>query len=99
MFGRDDPGEPIRLSAQTAPSSFEGVTKSVLKRIPALSGVRVVRQWSGPYDNTPDHNAIIDWTPLRAFWSTADGADTELVQSALQAEESARNSSWERNRS
>ena len=27
----------------------------------------MVRQWSGPYDNTPDHNAIIDWTPVEGL--------------------------------
>ncbi|MFR5881547.1 MAG: NAD(P)/FAD-dependent oxidoreductase [Cloacibacillus evryensis] len=46
---------------------LEGVTTSILKRIPALRGIRVVRQWSGAYDNTPDHNAIIDWTPVEGL--------------------------------
>ncbi len=67
MFGRDDPGEPHIFESTNSAKFLEGVTKSVLKRIPALSGVRVVRQWSGPYDNTPDHNAIIDWTPIEGL--------------------------------
>lgn len=67
MFGRDDPGEPHITESTNSAKFLEGVTKSVLKRIPALSGVRVVRQWSGPYDNTPDHNAIIDWTPIEGL--------------------------------
>ncbi len=67
MFGRDDPGEPHTTECSNSAKFLEGVTKSVLKRIPALSGVRVVRQWSGPYDNTPDHNAIIDWTPVEGL--------------------------------
>lgn len=64
MFGRDDQDEPHTTESGNSAKFLEGVTESVMKRIPALSGVRVVRQWSGPYDNTPDHNAIIDWTPV-----------------------------------
>ncbi|MDL2297620.1 FAD-binding oxidoreductase [Synergistaceae bacterium OttesenSCG-928-D05] len=68
MFGRDDQDEPRDLGNEGNSVKFlAGVTASVLKRIPALSGVRVVRQWSGPYDVTEDHNAIIDWTPLEGL--------------------------------
>ena len=67
MFGRDDQGEPHTVECSNSAKFLEGVCGSVLKRIPALSGIRVVRQWSGPYDNTPDHNAIIDWTPVEGL--------------------------------
>lgn len=75
MFGRDDQGEPHTVEAGNSAKFLEGVTKSVIKRFPAMKNVRVVRQWSGPYDNTPDHNAIIDWAPgidgllLNCGWS------------------------------
>lgn len=67
MFGRDDQGEPHTFENTNSAKFLEGVCNSVLKRIPCLKGVRVVRQWSGPYDNTPDHNAIIDWTPVEGL--------------------------------
>ena len=67
MFGRDDQDEPRDFNEGNSPKFLEGVTTSVLKRIPAMRGVRVVRQWSGAYDNTPDHNAIIDWTPVEGL--------------------------------
>ena len=67
MFGRDDQGEPHSHECGNSAKFLEGVTQSVLKRIPILKEVRVVRQWSGPYDNTPDHNAIIDWTPIEGL--------------------------------
>lgn len=67
FFGRDDQDEPHTWECGNSAKFLEGVTASVLKRIPALSGIRVVRQWSGPYDNTPDHNAIIDWTPVEGL--------------------------------
>lgn len=67
MFGRDDQGEPHTVECGNSAKFLECVTASVLKRIPCLGGVRVVRQWSGPYDNTPDHQAIIDWTPIEGL--------------------------------
>lgn len=67
FFGRDDQGEPHTTECGNSAKFLEGVTTSVLKRMPSLSSIRVVRQWSGPYDNTPDHNAIIDWTPVEGL--------------------------------
>ncbi|NLD05683.1 MAG: FAD-binding oxidoreductase [Synergistaceae bacterium] len=67
LFGRDDQDEPRDFSEGNSAKFLEGVTTSVMKRMPALRGARVVRQWSGPYDNTPDHNAIIDWTPVEGL--------------------------------
>jgi sarcosine oxidase subunit beta len=69
FFGRDDQNEPKTAESGNSAKFLEGVTKSVLQRIPALKGVRVVRQWSGPYDVTPDHQAIIDWTPVEGLWT------------------------------
>lgn len=69
FLGRDDPDEPKTIDSGNSMKFLEGVTSSVLQRIPVLSGVRVVRQWSGPYDVTPDHQAIIDWTPVEGLWT------------------------------
>ena len=68
FLGRDDPGEPKTTESGNSAKFLEGVAKSVLQRIPSLEGARVVRQWSGPYDVTPDHQAIIDWTPVDGLW-------------------------------
>lgn len=68
FLGRDDPDEPKTMESGNSAKFLEGVTKSVLQRIPMLAGVRVVHQWSGPYDVTPDHQAIIDWTPVEGLW-------------------------------
>jgi sarcosine oxidase subunit beta len=69
FFGRDDQDEPRVLESGNSAKFLEGVTKSVLQRIPALKGVRIVHQWSGPYAVTPDHQAIIDWTPVEGVWT------------------------------
>ncbi|MDR3321880.1 MAG: FAD-binding oxidoreductase [Synergistaceae bacterium] len=68
LFGRDDQDEPKVFESGNSAKFLEGVTKSVLQRIPSLKGVRVVHQWSGPYDVTPDHQAIIDWAPVEGLW-------------------------------
>jgi sarcosine oxidase subunit beta len=68
FFGRDDQDEPRVLESGNSAKFLEGVTKSVLQRIPVLKGVRIVHQWSGPYAVTPDHQAIIDWTPVEGVW-------------------------------
>ncbi|MDR1966295.1 MAG: FAD-binding oxidoreductase [Synergistaceae bacterium] len=68
FFGRDDPDEPKTAESGNSAKFLEGVTKSVLQRIPVLKGTRVAHQWSGPYDVTPDHQAVIDWTPVEGLW-------------------------------
>ena len=67
LIGRDDPSEPKTWETGVSSRFLEGVSRSVVQRIPALGGVRVVRQWSGPYDITPDRQAIIDWTPVEGL--------------------------------
>jgi len=68
FLGRDDPDEPKTVEFSNSSRFLEGVTRSVLQRIPVLKDVRVLQQWSGPYDNTPDRQAIIDWAPLEGLW-------------------------------
>ncbi len=44
------------------------VTKRIVPRLPILKEIRVVRQWSGPYDITPDHQAIVGKTPMEGLF-------------------------------
>jgi len=45
--------------------------KRMLKLVPALAPVKVIRQWSGSYENTPDGNPIMDRSPLEGFYVIA----------------------------
>ncbi|MBU1355959.1 MAG: FAD-binding oxidoreductase [Candidatus Edwardsbacteria bacterium] len=45
--------------------------KRMLKLVPALAPVKVIRQWSGSYENTPDGNPILDRSPLEGFYVIA----------------------------
>lgn len=46
----------------------EGLAGHVLELMPALSHVRMVRQWSGLCDMTPDFGPIIGITPVAGFY-------------------------------
>jgi sarcosine oxidase subunit beta len=46
----------------------EGVAAHVLELMPALSQVRVLRQWAGLCDMTPDFSPIIGPTPVAGFY-------------------------------
>ncbi len=45
--------------------------RRMLKLVPALAPVKVIRQWAGSYENTPDGNPILDRTPLEGFFVAA----------------------------
>ncbi len=46
----------------------EGVAAHVLELMPALSRLRVLRQWAGLCDMTPDFSPIIGMTPVEGFY-------------------------------
>lgn len=55
-------------------STFEFLTempRRMLKLVPALSEVKVIRQWAGSYEMTPDGNPIVDGTDLEGFYVVA----------------------------
>lgn len=68
FLGQDNPNEPKTTDVLSTHQFLDGVTKSVVKKMPLLKGVRVVRQWSGPYDNSPDHQAIVGGTPVQGLF-------------------------------
>ena len=46
----------------------EGVAAHVLELMPSLAGVRVLRQWAGLCDMTPDFSPIMGTTPVEGFY-------------------------------
>lgn len=46
----------------------EGVAAHVLELMPALARVRVLRQWAGLCDMTPDFSPIMGVTPVEGFY-------------------------------
>jgi sarcosine oxidase subunit beta len=47
---------------------LEEVAGHVLQLMPSLSAVRVLRQWAGLCDMTPDYSPIIGTTPVDGFY-------------------------------
>ncbi|OGC42118.1 hypothetical protein A2Y85_03970 [candidate division WOR-3 bacterium RBG_13_43_14] len=42
--------------------------RRMARLIPKLEKVKIMRQWSGSYEMTPDGNPILDQTQIRGFW-------------------------------
>ena len=68
MFGWGNPEEAKDTSYESGWPFLEEVTTRVIAKMPILSGIRIVRQWTGPYDNTPDFQAIVGPTPVEGFY-------------------------------
>ncbi|MCL4869269.1 MAG: FAD-dependent oxidoreductase [Anaerolineae bacterium] len=45
----------------------EGISGHILELFPALSHVRILRQWAGLCDMTPDYSPIMGFTPVKGF--------------------------------
>ena len=42
--------------------------RRMARLIPRLSNVKIIRQWSGSYEMTPDGNPILDRSDIEGFW-------------------------------
>ena len=60
----DQPGIDYRATV-TSPAS---IAKTILKMLPRAKNIRVVRQWAGRYEMTPDHAPVIGKTEVPGFW-------------------------------
>jgi sarcosine oxidase subunit beta len=65
VAGCIDPAEPLDLNFAASPESLGRTARTVLAKAPRLGNLRVVRQWAGVYDMTPDRLAIVG--PVRAL--------------------------------
>ncbi|MCB2231451.1 FAD-binding oxidoreductase [bacterium] len=45
------------------PDYTDGILERALDRIPQLETAEVANQWTGLYETTPDHRAVIGWEP------------------------------------
>lgn len=42
--------------------------RRMARLIPKLANIKIIRQWSGSYEVTPDGNPIVDKTDIEGFW-------------------------------
>ena len=60
--------DPFTSYAQDSTLSFvEGLAGHVLELFPSLAQVRLLRQWAGLCDMTPDYSPIMGFTPVEGF--------------------------------
>ena len=63
IMGLGDPNEPKGFDIETSWQFMEHMSHSVLDILPPLADLRVVRQWSGLYNITPDAQPILGGIP------------------------------------
>jgi sarcosine oxidase, subunit beta len=61
--GMGDPHEPAALEQGSTLRFLARFAKALTEQIPTLGKVKVLRQWAGCYDVTPDNNPILGRTP------------------------------------
>ena len=60
VMGIGDPSEPVSYNIGSNWSFLELCAEKVTNALPVLKDIRIVRQWAGLYDMTPDRAHIID---------------------------------------
>lgn len=63
IMGRGDEGEPRDLRVTAGWHFLEEMTKTITKILPPLKNVRMIRQWAGLYNITPDRQPILGKAP------------------------------------
>jgi sarcosine oxidase, subunit beta len=68
LFGMADPRQPPGLDAPRDPEWLEKVVAVAERRAPALCDAGIAGGWTGFYEATPDHNALIgEWSGASRF--------------------------------
>jgi sarcosine oxidase subunit beta len=61
--GMGDPREPGGMNLGSTSRFLTRYAQALTEQLPQASAVKVLRQWSGPYDVTPDNSPILGHTP------------------------------------
>jgi sarcosine oxidase subunit beta len=61
--GMGDPREPVALEQGSTLRFLARFGRALTEQLPILGKVKVLRQWAGCYDVTPDNNPILGRTP------------------------------------
>lgn len=61
--GMGDPREPGGMNLGSTSRFLTRYSQALMEQLPQVGKVKVLRQWSGPYDVTPDNSPILGETP------------------------------------
>ena len=67
IAGESPSHEPL-IGYTSTVHSIASIARVVLKMLPRAKNIRVVRQWAGHYDMTPDAAPILGETDVKHFW-------------------------------
>jgi sarcosine oxidase subunit beta len=68
ICGMSPDGHPEDFDNKTTWNFVESMSKTILRMLPRVKDIRVVRHWSGQYDMTPDAQPIIGETDVKNFY-------------------------------
>jgi sarcosine oxidase subunit beta len=61
--GMGDPKEPAGMNLGSTRRFLTRYSQALTEQMPQLGRIKILRQWSGPYDVTPDNSPILGRTP------------------------------------
>ena len=64
--GMGDPREPAGMNLGSTARFLARYSQALTEQLPQTGRVKVLRQWAGPYDVTPDNSPILGRTPKLA---------------------------------
>ncbi len=69
IMGRGDPNMPPGHDVSSSHTFLDEMSKTVTRLLPPIGNLRVIRQWGGLYNMSPDHQPIIsDVTDVQGFY-------------------------------
>lgn len=71
VMGVNDPNEPQSFNIDSSWQFLEDVARQVTTLLPPLKNLRIVRQWAGLYDMSPDANPVLGKTEVSGFFVAA----------------------------
>ena len=68
IIAGESPSGPRKIGYTANVNPVASIARTVLKLLPRAKNIRVVRQWAGRYDMTPDSAPILGQTDVQGFW-------------------------------
>lgn len=73
ITGIGDPATKAGIDQSSSLAFLQGIARALVSLMPTLRHVKVVRQWAGMYDMTPDHVPVLGPTPGFSNFVQANG--------------------------
>jgi sarcosine oxidase subunit beta len=88
--GMGDPAEPEGLEQGSTLRFLARFARAATETVPALAGVKVIRQWAGCYDVTPDNNPVLGPAGFENFLQLSGFVGHGFMMAPAVAERTAR---------